>query len=151
MLKEAGNLSGVIVFQNNNNSTTRKMTAFFNKQEIPYSTVKIGRNTFTYSTFMKILSLTEDGVDTILSTRSNIAQKMRDEGVDFGDLRLTELYNLMMDNPTLLKTPIAVNFEDSRLTVGIEQDMLFKFLPPNYRKELMNQRLLDSAKSTNKR
>jgi len=47
-------------------------------------------------------------VDDVLSDRSKEYTALTEQGVDFDELSLTELYELVAERPTLLKSPIMV-------------------------------------------
>lgn len=85
----------------------------------------------------QILSLTENGTDDIISTRSKIFQKLN---VDLEELPISQLLSLIAQNPSLLRRPIIL--DSKRLQVGFNEDEIRAFLPRGYRKqELKNATL----------
>lgn len=72
--------------------------------------------------------MTEDGTDEIISTRSKTYQTLK---VDIDTLPLRELYQLIRDNPGLLRRPIII--DEKRLQVGYNEDEIRRFLPRKVR------------------
>lgn len=72
--------------------------------------------------------MTEDGTDEIISTRSKIFQKL---DVDLDALPLQQLFELIQQNPGLLRRPIIL--DEKRLQVGYNEDEIRRFLPRKVR------------------
>ena len=77
-----------------------------------------------------ILSLTENGTDDIISTRSKIFQKL---DVDVEELSISALIRLIEENPSLLRRPIIL--DNKRMQIGFNEDEIRAFLPRSYRKQ----------------
>lgn len=122
------------MYQVTSNTVTRKIRIFLEQYDLDFKTIKICPETFSKGDFFEILSMTEEGVYELLSDRSTIYKRMKDANFDFDALSLSELYELIIKNPTLLKTPIVVNKEDNRLVIGNDSELLIKIVP----KELRN-------------
>ncbi|MFC6163271.1 MULTISPECIES: transcriptional regulator SpxA [Lactiplantibacillus] len=75
-----------------------------------------------------ILQMTEDGTEEIISTRSKAFQRLN---VDIDDLSLTQLYDLISREPSILRRPIML--DDKRLQVGYNEDEIRRFLPRRVR------------------
>lgn len=82
----------------------------------------------TIGEIKSILRMTEDGTEEIISTRSKVFQELN---VDLDDLPLNELFDLIQDNPGLLRRPIMV--DEKRLQVGYNEDEIRRFLPREVR------------------
>lgn len=82
------------------------------------------------SELQHILSLTENGTDDIISTRSKIFQKL---DLDVEDLSILTLIKLIEKNPSLLRRPIIL--DGKRMQIGFNEDEIRAFLPRGYRKE----------------
>ena len=82
------------------------------------------------SELQHILSLTENGTDDIISTRSKIFQKL---DLDVEDLSISTLIKLIEENPSLLRRPIIL--DQKRMQIGFNEDEIRAFLPRGYRKE----------------
>jgi regulatory protein spx len=72
--------------------------------------------------------MTEDGTDEIISTRSKTFQKLN---INLESMPLQDLYNLIQDNPGLLRRPIII--DEKRLQVGYNEDEIRRFLPRRVR------------------
>lgn len=75
-----------------------------------------------------ILSLTENGTDDIISTRSKIFQKL---DLDVEDLSISTLIKLIEENPSLLRRPIIL--DGKRMQIGFNEDEIRRFLPREVR------------------
>lgn len=87
-------------------TSCRKTKAFLQDQQLAVSERHIFRNAPTVDELLQLLALCEDGVDTLLATRS---QAFKQLNVDVDDLKLSELLKLMSENPKLLKRPILTD------------------------------------------
>uniref|UniRef100_UPI00359C6ADF Spx/MgsR family RNA polymerase-binding regulatory protein n=1 Tax=Lactococcus garvieae TaxID=1363 RepID=UPI00359C6ADF len=79
--------------------------------------------------FLKIFSLTENGTEEIISTRSRAYKRL---SLDFECLSLHELVKIIEENRTLLRRPLIL--DDKRLQVGYNEDDIRKFLPRSVRR-----------------
>ncbi|MFK4926979.1 Spx/MgsR family RNA polymerase-binding regulatory protein [Lactococcus garvieae] len=79
--------------------------------------------------FLKIFSLTENGTEEIISTRSRTYKRL---SLDFERLSLHELVKIIEENRTLLRRPLIL--DDKRLQVGYNEDDIRKFLPRSVRR-----------------
>ncbi|KRN48218.1 arsenate reductase [Pediococcus pentosaceus] len=76
----------------------------------------------------RVLRMTENGTEEIISRRSKVFQELN---VDLDDLPLQQLINLIEENPGLLRRPIIM--DDKRLQVGYNEDEIRRFLPRKVR------------------
>ncbi|MBM7589302.1 Spx/MgsR family transcriptional regulator [Brevibacillus fulvus] len=67
--------------------------------------------------------MTTNGLDEILSTRS---QKFKDLDIDINELTVSELLEMLSDDPRLLKRPILT--DGQRLIVGYNQSAMKNLL-----------------------
>lgn len=84
-----------------------------------------------------ILSLTENGTDDIISTRSKIFQRLN---VDVEDMPISGMIKLIEEHPSLLRRPIIL--DDKRMQIGFNEDEIRAFLPRGYRKQELKQATL---------
>lgn len=123
------------VYLVNSNTVTRKIRLFLQSYNLEFETCVINRHNFTYEDFLEILMLTEDGVKEIISERSKAYSDLKEQdGFDIDELKLSELYELMMDKPSLIKTPIVISKDENRLVVGDNSEKLVKIVPKSIRK-----------------
>lgn len=116
-------------YQNSSSTSTRQAKDFLEECELAYEVQKMDSEMFTKKEFFKILACL-DNVNTLLSARSGTYKTIvTDNKLDLDSLKLSELYELIKENPTILKTPITVDYENMRVVVGSDSDKLFQFNP----------------------
>ena len=109
-------------------TSCRKAKAWLEEHEIPYKERNIFSEPLSIEEIKEILRMTEDGTDEIISTRSKSFQKLN---VNLESLPLQELFQLIQDNPGLLRRPIII--DEKRLQVGYNEDEIRRFLPRRVR------------------
>lgn len=87
-------------------TSCRKTKAFLQEQQLNVNERHIFRDAPTVDELLTLLALSEDGVDSLLATRS---QAFKQLNVDVDELKLSELLKLMSENPKLLKRPILTD------------------------------------------
>ncbi|MGE9214122.1 Spx/MgsR family RNA polymerase-binding regulatory protein [Exiguobacterium aurantiacum] len=97
-------------------TSCRKTKAFLQEQHLEVRERHIFRNAPTVDELMTLLALSENGVDSLLATRS---QAFKQLDIDVEDLKLSELLKLMSDNPKLLKRPILT--DGNEVIVGYDK------------------------------
>lgn len=107
---------------------SRKAKAWLDERAIPYTESLLSKG-ISRAHLIKILSLTENGVEEILSERT---KAFKDLNIDLETLSLTKLLDLVESHPILLKNPII--FNDHLLQVGFNEEELRTFLPPGFRR-----------------
>lgn len=118
-------------------TSCRKARAWLTSHQVPFVEHNIMTSPLTVEELRKILALTENGTDDIISTRSKIFQKL---DVDVEDLSVSQLLDLIEENPSLLRRPIIL--DEKRMQIGFNEDEIRAFLPRDYRKqELKNATL----------
>ncbi|WP_144509908.1 Spx/MgsR family RNA polymerase-binding regulatory protein [Bacillus sp. FJAT-22090] len=90
------------------NTSSRKFKKHLIENKIPYVEQNMDHESLTWEQLSEILLYTENGVEDILSLRSNAYIELIQQGIDFEELTLTELHALVIENPRLIKAPIAV-------------------------------------------
>jgi regulatory protein spx len=109
-------------------TSCRKAKSWLDEHEIPYSERNIFAEPLTIDEIKEILRMTEDGTDEIISTRSKTFQKL---DVNVESMPLQDLFELIQDNPGLLRRPIIL--DEKRLQVGYNEDEIRRFLPRKVR------------------
>ncbi|KXB38026.1 transcriptional regulator Spx [Aerococcus christensenii] len=109
-------------------TSCRKARAWLEKHHIPYKERNIFQEPFTRDEVKDILRMTEDGTEEIISTRSKAFQEL---AIDFNDISLNQLFDLIQKNPGLLRRPILM--DEKRLQVGYNEDEIRRFLPREVR------------------
>lgn len=109
-------------------TSCRKAKKWFQENKLPYRERNIFSEPITKEEIKEILSLTVDGTEEIISTRSKVFQEL---DVDFDQLTLNDLYTLIQQNPGILKRPIIM--DEKRLQVGYSAEEIRSFLPRSVR------------------
>jgi regulatory protein spx len=109
-------------------TSCRKAKAWLEEHEIPYRERNIFSEPLSIQEIKEILRMTEDGTDEIISTRSKTFQKLN---VNVETMPLQDLFELIKDNPGLLRRPIII--DEKRLQVGYNEDEIRRFLPRRVR------------------
>lgn len=109
-------------------TSCRKARAWLEEHQIEYVERNILSEPLTVEEIKSILRLTEDGTEEIISTNSKTYQQLN---VDIDSLPLNELYELIIENPQMLRRPIIQDHK--RLQVGYNDDEIRRFLPRRLR------------------
>lgn len=109
-------------------TSCRKAKAWLEENDIPYTERNIFSESLSIEEIKEILRMTEDGTDEIISTRSKTFQKL---DVQLDTMPLQDLYELIQQNPGLLRRPIII--DEKRLQVGYNEDEIRRFLPRRVR------------------
>jgi regulatory protein spx len=119
-------------------TSCRKAKAWFEEHEIEYTERNILADPLTVDEIKAILRLTEEGTEEIISTNSKTYKEL---DVDLDSLPLKDLYQLIMDNPKMVKRPIML--DEKRIQVGYNDEEIRSFLPRKLRtfnyQELMKE------------
>ncbi|MCI1466904.1 MAG: transcriptional regulator Spx [Lactobacillus sp.] len=110
-------------------TSCRKAKAWLDKHELEYHERNIFAQPLTKDEILQVLSLTENGTEDIISTRSRAFKNLH---VNIDDLSIDQLLDLISKNPSLLRRPIIL--DDRRLQVGYNEDEIRRFLPRSVRR-----------------
>ena len=116
-------------------TSCRKARAWLTENELPFKERNIFSDPLNSDELMEILSLTKNGTEDIISTRSKVYQKL---DIDLEELKLEELLSLIEQYPNLLKRPIIL--DENKLQVGYNEEEIRKFVPRNLRKIIFKRR-----------
>ncbi|MFE7084271.1 transcriptional regulator SpxA [Priestia megaterium] len=109
-------------------TSCQKAKAWLEKNQLDYRERNLSHNPLEESEMKSILSMTEEGTDEIISTRSKILQKLN---IKIDELSLHELYKVLRTHPTILKRPII---QDKKiLQVGYIEEEIRAFIPRRMR------------------
>ncbi|MEL3971713.1 transcriptional regulator SpxA [Rossellomorea oryzaecorticis] len=109
-------------------TSCRKARAWFEEHGIEYTERNILMEPLTVDEIKSILRLTEDGTEEIISKNSNTYKELN---VDIDSLPLKQLYQLIMENPKILRRPIML--DEKRIHVGYNDEEIRSFLPRKLR------------------
>ncbi|MCH6266229.1 transcriptional regulator SpxA [Neobacillus citreus] len=115
-------------------TSCRKARAWFEDHQIPFKERNISSEKLTIEEIKNILQFTEEGTDEIISTNSKAFQKLN---VNMDSLSLRELFNIIKENPGLLRRPLIL--DEKKLQVGFNEEKIRSFLPRNMRVFLLDE------------
>ncbi|MEO1770735.1 Spx/MgsR family RNA polymerase-binding regulatory protein [Candidatus Enterococcus ferrettii] len=121
------------VLLGNSCTSCRKTRRWLQEYGIPYEERNIDHEPLSKEELKHILTLCDEGVDAIISTRSQIYQSL---GIDFGELTFNQLLILLSQFPKLVKRPII--FDEQRLQVGFNDEEIRALLPKEVKKSTRN-------------
>ena len=105
-------------------ASCRKVKKWFEDNKIPFTMVNIFSGELTADDVKEAITKSENGTDDIISRRSKIFQE---SNIDFDELRVSELVDFVLENPSVLKRPIII--DDHRLQVGYNAEEIRTFIP----------------------
>ncbi len=105
-------------------SSCRKVLAWFKEQEIPYKAIDIFSGKLTKKDIIQMLYKSENGTSDIISKRSKVLSENK---IDIDSMKISELIDFILKNPSVLKRPIMV--DDRRILVGYNEEEITVFLP----------------------
>lgn len=106
-----------------NNRSSKQAIEFFNSHHIPY--IKISLNSeITKQDILYILSRNLNDVQDILASRSPAVKELEKQ---FDQLKISTLIKLILNNKSLLKSPIII--DDKHFLCGYNSEDIRVFLP----------------------
>ena len=109
-------------------TSCKKAKTWLNAHQLPYKEQNLGKEPLTREEILAILTKTENGIESIVSSKNRYAKAL---DCDIEDLNLSEVIDLIQENPRILKSPILI--DDKRLQVGYKEDDIRAFLPRSIR------------------
>jgi len=101
----------------------RKTQEFFKRRNIPFKAIDIFKD-LNYGDLLYLLTKSENGTDDIISTRSKIIKEAK---VDLNKMKVSEIIDFILKNPSVLRRPIIVN--DNEMQVGYNMFDITSFIP----------------------
>lgn len=119
----------VVIYTTPSCGSCRKAKKWFKERNIPFVEKNIFSVKLTKTDLQNILSLTENGVTDIISTRSKV---FMDNNIDWESLTMSSLYDFVIENPSVLRRPLIIDQEN--LQVGYNEDDIRVFIPKDLRR-----------------
>ncbi|MDR0199165.1 MAG: Spx/MgsR family RNA polymerase-binding regulatory protein [Streptococcaceae bacterium] len=113
-------------------SSCKKAEEWLRAHDLDYKEINLLTDDIKPEEIKKILSLTEEGTEEIISKRSKAYARLN---INFDNVSVNHLIDIIEENRTLLRRPLIL--DDKRLQVGYNEDDIRKFLPRSYRKVKM--------------
>jgi regulatory protein spx len=105
-------------------SSSRQAKKWLVQEGIPYEECDMGGGPLTREELLHILSLTDRGLEDIISKRSRCYSKVEHE---FESFSLDYVLSLIIKQPRILRSPLLV--DGFRLQVGYNADDIRRFIP----------------------
>ncbi|EHL95177.1 Spx/MgsR family RNA polymerase-binding regulatory protein [Lentilactobacillus parafarraginis] len=115
-------------------ASSRKARKWLMDHGIDFKERNITRIPLNADEIKRILRLTENGSEDIISTRSNAFRKLH---VNLDSLTVSQLIELMVQHPDLIRRPLI--FNDEQLQVGFSEEDIRSFLPRSVREASLQQ------------
>ena len=105
-------------------SSCKKAKYWLNAHQLSYNEHNLGKEAITKEEILDILTKTENGVASIVSSKNRYAKSL---DCDIDELSVSEVIDIITANPRILKSPILI--DEKRLQVGYKEDDIRAFLP----------------------
>ena len=122
----------IIIYTTPSCSSCRKAKKWLDDHLIKYTERNLFTQSLTQDDIDYMLVNAENGFDDIISTRSKV---FKEQSLDIEDMRISELKEFIIENPSVLKRPIIV--DDNRLQVGYNEEEIRVFIPRRLRELIM--------------
>ena len=119
----------VTLYTSSSCSSCRKAKRWFESNNIKYREKNIIGIRLTRNDIIKMLKYSENGFEDIISTRSKV---FKESNIVPDEMKVSELAEFIIDNPTVLKRPIIIN--DQIMKTGYNQDGIRAFIPRELRR-----------------
>ena len=105
-------------------TSCKKAKNWLNAHQLTYNEHNLGKEAITKEEILDILTKTENGVASIVSSKNRYAKSL---DCDIEELSVNEVIDIITANPRILKSPILI--DEKRLQVGYKEDGIRAFLP----------------------
>ena len=119
----------IVVYTSPGCSSCRKVKSWLKEHNLKFKEKNIFTTLLNKDEIKYLLSRTENGTDDLISKRSKIIQENR---VNIDEMTLDELYDFVVQNPSVLKRPIII--DDRTLQFGYDAEEIESLIPPELRK-----------------
>ena len=109
-------------------TSCRKAKSWLEEHNLGYEEKNIYHEPLSKDEIKEILMLTDEGIEEIISYRSEAYKNL---DIDFDELRMSELLDLFIEEPSLIRRPIIM--DDRRLQIGFNDEEIRMFLPREIR------------------
>lgn len=116
------------IFTSSSNHSSRKVANWLNEAGYPFIERRIDTKPFTETEIKKLLALSKNGFDDLLSVRS-FGKLNKESGYKYQleEMTVNQLVKLMIDYPTLLKRPLLI--KGKLLIVGYSDQKMRMLIP----------------------
>jgi regulatory protein spx len=115
-------------------TSCRKARAWLIEHNIEFEERNMMNEPLTIEELRTVLSMTENGTEELISTRSKAYASLT---ISLNDLTLHKLLELLASNPALVRRPLLI--DNTHLQIGYNEDEIRCFLPRNIRRLELHQ------------
>ncbi|MFL2030493.1 Spx/MgsR family RNA polymerase-binding regulatory protein, partial [Loigolactobacillus zhaoyuanensis] len=108
--------------------------------DVQFEEQNVGKKAPTTAELKHILSLTENGLDDIISTRSRAYPEV---AAQLPDMSFNETLKLLCERTQLLRKPIMVT--ENKVQIGFNDDEIRKFIPRHIRRLDFMKAMINAA------
>ncbi len=113
------------VYTSYNCSSCKKVMQWLEETGIGYDEYNFFSRGLDESEVMNILKYAHNGFEDVISERSKVFQRYKDE---IAEMKTPDLINFIIDNPAVLKRPLLVDEVTERIQVGYNLSELEELL-----------------------
>ncbi|MFK4911719.1 Spx/MgsR family RNA polymerase-binding regulatory protein [Lactococcus petauri] len=102
---------------------TKAVESWLYAHKVKFVEVDLLKELVSTEEILRIVSLTEHGVEEIIATETRAYTRLN---LNFNDLKLEDFMELLEENATLLKVPLML--DEKQLQIGFDEDKMQRFL-----------------------
>jgi regulatory protein spx len=122
----------ITIFTTPSCSSCRKAKKWLDVHKISYEEKNLFNQRITEDDIDRMLENAENGFEDIISTRSKI---FKEQSLDVEDMKISELKEFIIENPSVLKRPIII--DGDKMQVGYNDEEIRVFIPKRLRELIM--------------
>ncbi|MDB7635011.1 Spx/MgsR family RNA polymerase-binding regulatory protein [Lactococcus garvieae] len=111
------------IYTISSNQETKEAERWLYAHKVKFIEVDLLKELVSTEEILRIVSLTEHGVEEIIETETRPYTRLN---LNFKDLKLEDFMELLEENATLLKVPLML--DEKQLQIGFDEDKIQRFL-----------------------
>lgn len=111
------------IYTISSNQETKEAERWLYAHKVKFIEVDLLKELVSTEEILRIVSLTEHGVEEIVETETRAYTRLN---LNFKDLKLEDFMELLEENATLLKVPLVL--DEKQLQIGFDEDKMQRFL-----------------------
>lgn len=111
------------IYTISSNQETKEAEHWLYAHKVKFVEVDVLKERVSTEEILRIVSLTEHGVEEIIATETRAYTRLN---LNFNDLKLEDFMELLEENATLLKVPLML--DEKQLQMGFDEDKMQRFL-----------------------
>ncbi|MCA9746281.1 MAG: Spx/MgsR family RNA polymerase-binding regulatory protein [Lactococcus sp.] len=111
------------IYTISSNQEIKAVESWLYAHKVKFVEVDLLKELVSTEEILRIVSLTEHGVEEIIATETRAYTRLN---LNFNDLKLEDFMELLEENATLLKVPLML--DEKQLQIGFDEDKMQRFL-----------------------